>query len=402
MIPSISLNTSEGMLTTKPIMVKVSQESPSNKNSSEIDDIILTAETSSQRPYKNETFFLTVILKSKVDLANINMPKFSIEEAIVEPYGEPQIERKIIDGVKLNIVSFQYIVTPLNSGAMHIPSITIEGAIPVKRKSQSGSFFDHDFDSPFFMTGFNHLQPFNRSSQPFTLNVQPPIAGITPWLPARHIALEETWDPMQKLELGDPVVRSIKISAEGILSSQLPDLTDTQNNDRFFKVYADKPIMVDEIKEEAIHSSRTEQYTLIPQQSGTVVLPEVVIEWWDVVKNRKASSRIPARTIEIKPKPETTKAIPPSVSPQNEIVSAPMNEASTQRDPLLYVLILGMGILLLAAIGWGLFLQKKLSHISSPQPLIKPKPPIAVKALKTVAKSKPNDKNEKLPDLNPT
>jgi hypothetical protein len=400
LIPPITINTSEGVLTTNPIMIQVTQEAASGTKSSEVDDIVLITEMSTNHPYKNEPFFLTLTLKSKIDLANVNMPKFSIEDAIVEPNGEPRVEKKIVDGIRLNTVTFNYLVTPLNAGTLHIPSITLQGAMPVKRKTQSNSFFDHDFDPFFLMPGFDRLQPFTTASTPVTLNVQPAVAGIVPWLPARNLTIEESWDPSQKLEVGEPITRSIKIVAEGILSSQLPDLSERQNRDQHLKVYADKPVIGDEIKEKTIHSYRLEQYTLIPQQSGNLTLPEITLEWWDVAKNEKAVASLPSRSVEIHPNIHSVKNIPSTTTTQDLSVSATIPDSSIQRDPLLYGLIAGLAILLIAAMIWVTVLQKKISQITSPPKADKPKPQQTVQPPKP--KAKPKDKNEKLPDLNPT
>lgn len=402
LIPAIDIHTAEGVLTTSPIIVKVSPEAAPETKRSEADDIALSAEISTQHPYKNETFFLTVTLKSKIDLVNVHMPKFSIEEAIVATNGEPLIEKSIVDGIKLHVVTFNYLVTPLNAGVLHIPSITLEGAISVKRKTRSSSFFNDDLDPLFLMPGFNQLQSFVKASSPFTLNVQPAIAGMTPWLPARHLSIEESLDSSQKLEVGEPITRSIKINAEGILSSQLPDLTDRQNDDSSFKIYADKPVTVNEIKGETIHSYRLEQYTLIPQKPGNLTLPGITIEWWDIAKNQKAVSFLPGRTIEIQPKANHLKDTALDTSIESRTATAPSQDSSNSRDPLLYALIFGLAVLLLGAVSWVILLQKKLLRITSPQKTETPKTLSVAQSLKTTRKPAAKDKNEKLPDLNPT
>lgn len=402
LIPPISINTSEGVLTTNPIMVKVTQESASGTKSSETDDIVVITEMSTRHPFKNETFFLTVTLKSKSDLANIKMPKFSIEDAIVELNGEPRIEKKIVDGMKFNIVNFKYLVTPLNAGTLHIPSIRLEGAIPMKIQTQSNSFFDQDFDPFFLMGGFNRLQSFTKASAPITLNVQPAVAGIVPWLPARNLTIEEFWDPAQKLEVGEPITRSIKIVAEGILSSQLPDLTERQSSDQHLKIYADKPVTGDEFKENTIHSHRLEQYTIIPQQSGNLTLPEIAVEWWDVAKNEKAIALLPSRSVEIQPKIHNLKNISSTSITEDLSINVATLDSSIQRDPLLYGLIAGLAILLVAAMIWVAVLQKKISKITLPQKADKPNPQRVMQPPKIKEKPKSKDKKEKLPDLNPT
>ncbi len=397
LIPPIDIHTSDGTLTTDPIKITVTHEVAKEKSSA-ADDILLTTEISNRQPYKNETFFLTIMLKSKIDLININMPKFSIEDAIIEMNGQPRIEKSIIGTTKFNTVTFNYLITPLNTGALHIPAISLEGAIPVKRKTQSNSFFDPIF----LMSGFDHPQSFIKTSEPLTLNVHPSVAGMMPWLPARQLTIEESWDPSQKLEVGEPLTRSIKIIAQGILCSQLPDLAEKQSEGSDLKVYADKPLMGNEVKENTIHSYRLEQYTLIPQQSGSLTLPEIALEWWDVTKNKRALASLPSRSLEIAPKIHSEKNLPSNTSTQDQSVSAAELDSSNQRDPLLYGLIAGLAILLIAAAVWVVTLQKKISQMKAPPRTEKPNPQQVVQSPKIKEKPKTKDKKEKLPDLNPT
>ena len=76
------------------------------------------------------------------------------------------------------------------------------------------------------MTGFERLKPFSLSTSEAVLDVQPPAAGVNPWLPARSLNLVEIWDDSQTLQAGEPIALGFKIVAEGILSNQLPSLAD--------------------------------------------------------------------------------------------------------------------------------------------------------------------------------
>lgn len=397
LIPAIEIHTSKGVLTTDPIKITVSQEAIT---SPETEDILLTTEISTHNPYKNEPFFLTITLQSKIDLININMPKFSIEDAIVEQNGEPLIEKSAIGRTKFNTVTFSYLITPLNAGTLHIPAISIEGAIPVKRKTQSNSFFNPIF----VMSAFDRPQSFIKRSTPLTLNVRPSVIGMNPWLPARHLTIEESWDPTQKLEVGEPLTRSIKIVADGILCSQLPDLNESENpvSHSHFKIYTDKPLMGNEIKKNTIHSYRLEQYTLIPQQSGNLTLPEIALEWWDITKNKKALAFLPSRNLEIEPKIHSEKNELSRTNTQDQSVIAAESDSPNQKDSLLYGLIATLAILLITAAIWVAVLQKKISQMRAPAKTDKPKVQQALQPPKIKEKAKAKDKKEKLPDLNPT
>ena len=355
-IPSINIDTSEGILSSQPIkinVVKPSAESPNNHG------IHLTTDVSNPSPYKNEPFIFTVKLASKENLLNVQIEKISIENTITEMNGEPKIFQMMVDGVRTNILEVSYLITPLKAGTLEIPSTFIQGSIPIRNK---GSIFDDNLHLFSMMQGFDHLKPFAVGTEKVILDVQPVIAGMNPWIPAKSLHIEEIWDTSQAIQAGNPLTRGFKIAAEGVRANQLPNLNDLQINDPLFKIYADKPELIEDTKEGLIKSYRTEQYTLIPQQPGMLTLPEISIAWWDVTKQKKMVSRIPARTLEVLPAAESTS--------QEEIAFADIQATGlssqaidTPKDPLLCALIGGLAGLLAIALFWGIWLQKKISRL---------------------------------------
>jgi len=404
-IPSISINTSDGTLTSDPIRISVVKGNPTASDS-DIKEITFTADVSQAKPYKNEPVIYTVKLASKIDLSNIRVQKLNIEDAIVESNGEPKIYKRIVDGIKVDVIEFGYLITPLKAGPLKIPAIIIQGDIPIRRKSRQGSVFD-DSESFFRMLAFDQLKPFTLATEEVVLDVQPALVDMNPWLPARSLRIEEIWDESQTLQAGEPIIRGFKIVAEGIMSSQLPSLNDLQIKDNSFKIYADKPESGDEIKDGTIHSFRKEQYTLIPQQSGALTLPEISLAWWDVAKKERVFAHIPSRTLQIKGGVENAKSQITRTEEERLPIPAFRNEL-VQRDSIFYVLMAGLAVLLLSAILWVIALQKKIGRLTEKAGTgdlkIADKPDSSRQPLRSNAEARrpTKDKNEKLPDLNPT
>lgn len=406
-IPPISIDTNEGTLSSDPIKILVVKGAAAGRSeSSDTEGLTLTTDVSKAKPYKSEPFFYTIRLTSKMELANIKMQKVNMEDAIIEANGEPQVFKKFIDGKRVDIIEYSYLITPLKAGPLKIPSFVIQGGIPMRRRPHMGSFFDDDFDPVFMVQGFDHLKPFTLATEEIVLNVQPAVASVNPWLPAKSVKIEEIWNESQPLQAGEPLTRGFKIVAEGIKSSQLPGLNDLQISDNSFKIYADKPEMGEQIKDGNVKSFRKEQYTLIPQHAGALTLPEISLAWWDVTKNEKVVTRIPSRTLQILP---ATGSMQNNMTPNvDEDHTVPATQAAViQRDPILYALIGGLAILLIGAIFWGIALQKKIMRLTE-KPIdqkIADKREKAIHPQKSpIPKVKPpaKDKKEKLPDLNPS
>jgi hypothetical protein len=399
-IPPIAMDTSEGVLRTQSIIVHVAEGSTSlDPHSSEIEDVIFEVEISNDKPYKNEPFIYTTRLISKKNLVNLQFNKSDIKDAMVENNGEPKIYHKIVNGVRLDIIEFSYVVTPLKPGVLTIAAATIQGGIPVKRKSQNRSLFDRDFDPFLMMQGFDQIEPFILKTEAVSVDVQPAVAGMFPWIPATSFKIEEECDASQTLKAGDPFTRSFTITAEGVKSGQIPSLQDLQGKNSPFQIYADTPQLGDEVKEGHLQSYRKEVYTLIPQQSGPLTLPEISLTWWDVVKKERRTVLIPSRTLQVAPAVKISANDLTSSNPEPQVVIV-------QKDPILYIIIASLACMLIGAVFLGYMLQKKIARLTdAPQTVKKTekkeefKPCIKVESIQKPPKK---EKKEKLPDLNPT
>ena len=407
-IPPINIDTAEGILTSNPIIIQVVKTTGSS-SSDALESVVITADVTNSQPYKNEPFVMTVKILSRKGMADIQVEKIDLENGVIEVSEEPKMYKTLVDGFHVNVIEFSYLITPLKAGLLTIPPIAVKGVVSENHLSGARSLFDED---PFgILQRFAQYKPFQISTEEKAITVQPQAAAMRSWLPAKSLTIEESWDNPQSLQVGEPFTREFKMTAEGVKAHQIPSLSDQQLYNDSFKTYADQPDLGDETRNHEIFSYRKEQYTLIPQKPGTLILPELSIEWWDVNKKEKVIARVPARTVTILPSTESTLTTEVK-GVENLIVDHPIvietQQVVTHRDPMLYALIAGLAVLLLIAVFWGISLQKKITRYEEPS-LLKEKmikPPVKPSNLpvKKTAKKKPSkkDPNEKLPDLNPT
>lgn len=408
-IPPIAVDTTEGLLFTQPISLRVLKGSSSSRTSSVDNGLNITAKVSNSSPYKNEPLLYTAFLSSKLPLYHVQTQKMQVDDAIVELQGEPKIEERAIDGVLFQVLEFTYLITPLKTGTLTIPSIAVQGAIPQKRKGGSSSFFNDYLDPFSLMQRVESLTPFTLMTEEIALDIQPALPEVSPWLPAKDFSLQEVWSSDQTFQVGEPFSRGFLMKAEGVKVSQLPRLEGLQGDSSNFKVYADKPEEQEKMQQGVIHSSRKEHYTLIPQQSGTQVLPEISISWWDSINKEKRISTIPARTVQILPSLETTSSSHDEIAFAQDTSSVPREIPTASTD--LYLIFYGIiGILiffLMAALFWGFTLQRKIASLTQDpsQKAVKQNKPTAPKVQKPIPPSVTviqRERKEKLPDLNPT
>jgi hypothetical protein len=103
----------------------------------------------------------------------------------------------------------------------------------------------------------------------------------------------------------------------GVPAAQLPALKiDVPDG---FRSYPDQPKREDQLKENGVLGILQEKLALVPTRPGTLRLPEIKIDWWDLDDERWHQARLPALDVEVLPatnQPAVT-ATPPAV-PQQE------------------------------------------------------------------------------------
>ncbi len=134
---------------------------------------------------------------------------------------------------------------------------------------------------------------------PRALIVLPPrTTQGEPWLPARHLALEESWshDPAA-LTAGQPVVRTLVVRAAGISGNRLPSLPIT--GQARLSVHEDTGWFSSEYLDDGMAGLRAQRFILIAQDEGEIELPALSLAWWDTGANLPAVATLPARTLRI-------------------------------------------------------------------------------------------------------
>ena len=381
-IPSISIETSEGTLGSQPVSLLVDKAS-SQPSENQRKAVSLTARTSQFNPYKNEPITYAATLVSPHNMTNVKLGEFSVDNAIVETLKEPVRYHTVENGIELEVIEIKYLVTPLKSGKITIPSFVIQGDIP-GGGSPFGSYLNDETDSfgmlqnitPFGVFGMTRPEPFRAAADEITLEVKPPVPGVVPWLPATSVEIFENWEDGQILKVGEPILRGFTLQAEGLAASQLPSLEARQNGADGFRIYADKPILEDELRDEGITGRRLENYTLIPQRAGRLVLPKISLAWWNVEADTIAYATLPERPLEVAPEIQDNYE-PPLGGPSARQDGEPMDPRGsaalegihqtpsvTSQNRLLYGIIAGLAAVLLLGSFWIIRLSRRVAGLA--------------------------------------
>ena len=97
--------------------------------------------------------------------------------------------------------------------------------------------------------------------------------------------------------MGEPITRTITLSAQGLTGAQIQPLPSTDSPD--YKIYPDQPKIEEQVSSAGILGIRTETLALVPNRMGEMVLPPIEVRWWDTEKQRMQTSALPAVTLQV-------------------------------------------------------------------------------------------------------
>jgi hypothetical protein len=196
-------------------------------------------------------------------------------------------------GATVLAIERAYAVVPRASGRLVVPGATLEDVVRYGEASPGAT-----------PPARGALRGPRR-----VLEVRPIPAGApAPWLPARALALEETWsrDPASLAE-GMAVTRTLTITARGLAAERLPRLEMAAH--AALGAHHDRPELATEYSAEGTIGRRVQRIVLVPLADGAHVLPALDVRWWDVAADAPRVAALEARRVQLRA------ALPPEDAP---------------------------------------------------------------------------------------
>lgn len=298
-------------------------------------DIFIEIEASPETPYVQSQVIYTLRLFVGVSTgrATLTAPQISGGEAIIERLGEDSQYQATRGGRNFIVRERRYAVFPQGTGPLTIGPATFEAMVIPNR-------------------GFSRVQRLRSDSIELDVRAAvapPPEYAGAAWLPARNLRLAETWsDRAQGFSLGVPRTRTLTIEADGVLETQLPELSLDQVEG--VRQYPDQPELDREITDTGLQGRRIERYAVIAQREGELEMPGVELPWWNVATERWEVARIEPRTVEVLP--GANPAVAPAPLPETP-VEAPVPDVPPSYWPLVSAAL---------ALGWIATVAFMLRH----------------------------------------
>lgn len=264
----------------------------SNAQGAQARQYYVTAEVDKNEVYLQQQIKYTVKIHLAGEIQRGSLQSPELEGAVIKQLGEDSEYQDIINGVRYRIIERNFAIIPQSSGTYSIDGPIFQGE--VLTDSRQGFGF------------FNRTKAINRTGPRQEIKVKPiPENFSDHWLPSEFVQLNEEWQGDDKnFIVGEPITRTLTLTAAGLVEEQLPEITASYPPQ--FKTYPDQASTSTVEKDNILFAQRIENIAVIPNQTGVFVLPEVEVSWFNVLTEQIEIASIPARSINVLPAPNSS------------------------------------------------------------------------------------------------
>lgn len=304
LIPAFSINTE----TSETITINVDSSAQSTSGSSQ--PLQAWTVASSDAVYPNQQLIVTIEISAQNDVGNLNGPELVVKDAQVESLDQQSFQR-VENGVTRQTVQLTYSVSADTPGEIVIPRMTFTA----NKGGQRGFFGTRG-------------QKVTARTEQLTIKVKPlPSTAPNPWFPAENVQIRSEWSgDINAVKVGEPITRTITITARGQQAETISPLTNANSVDGI-KAYKDQAQLHTQTTENGFVGTRIESSAIVASQEGTVLLPELKLNWWNVKTDRLEQAILPAETLVAT---RTASALE-EIAPTTEIFEPRVNDSNLVR-----------------------------------------------------------------------
>ena len=281
-IPALKI----GSLTTQAIDIKVSQPGK-QQNSTVNDSIFIENSANKTKIYLDQPLILQtkIFVSENINDGDIQPP--TLAGANIERIDAKKPTQVIRQGIRYQVLTYQYQITPSESGDVTITSPLLIGT--VLKATRTNNWNNN-----------STLEPINIRGNDVNLTVKEiPVNFKGDWLVSEDVQLIENNNlQQQKYTVGEPITRSISLQIASLPIDKMPEIK--LNYDTSLRYYPDQ----DDLKQGEIggllYSQRTITHAIIPSEKGQLILPEIKIPWWNSNTEKQEFAILPAQTLTIK------------------------------------------------------------------------------------------------------
>lgn len=277
-----------------------------------------------EQPYVQQSTVLTVRLYTDQPLYQASLAPPSGEGILVESYGQDVKTQTTLNGRRYDVVQRQYLLTPQRSGKLTLSGAILDAQMPGRSSGLFGGMV-------------TQTQPIRLRAEALELDVRPrpPEWTGSVWLPAQSLTLTEEWQPDDdRIRAGEPITRTLKLTAVGATGAQLPDLSAALSLPEGVKAYPDQSELHTAEQDGQPVGSRVQNIALIADRAGSIELPALTVSWWDTRTQRQREATLPARSLTVLPGAGASQAAAAAAAEPQAAAPVAAGAADTAPQPL--------------------------------------------------------------------
>ncbi|MEO3679731.1 BatD family protein [Rheinheimera fenheensis] len=283
-------------LSTEPMTLEVLDEAPTNRGQNQ--ELFLQASIDQQKLYVQQLTYYQVTIYFNGDLQRGSLSEPQLEGASISQVGQDVEGTELVNGIRYRTITRRYAITPQRSGNFSISPPTFNGEM-VDRDSARYNYFAR-------------TKTVVAQGQPLDISVNAIPANFPgSWLVAGLVTLTEEWTPeLSELKQGEPVTRTITLSAVDVAENQLPEL-----NQQFpdgLRLYQEQPQSKSAERNGRLVAQKIFTSAVVANKAGELELPEVRLPWWNSQTNQLDYATLPARTLKVAGAPQASVPAPAS------------------------------------------------------------------------------------------
>ena len=263
---------------------------PASQSSGQGAELFLENSFSHDKVHVQQMLYYEIKIYFKGELQRGNLSQPELDGAEIEQVGKDIENSEIVNGERYQTITRRYSVVPQKSGNLTLTAPFFNGEMIDRDNSR------YDY--------FARTKAVSAEGKALSLQVSAiPDGQQHHWLPSELVALTDEWTPSsQQLVQGEPVTRTITLTALDLADHQLPDLQLGAVNGA--KIYPEQPQSRKAERNGRIVAQKVFSYAIIADQSGELVMPEVRVQWWNTKTNQPDVAVLPAVTLQVSANPQ--------------------------------------------------------------------------------------------------
>ena len=205
-------------------------------------------------------------------------------------------------------------------GKLEIPPIPV--TVSVKQWGVNAAETPHEMSTP---------------SASLECRVPPGAEGIQGLISTNRLEADQSWSSSPDTSAtGDAITRNVSLSAEDVSGMAFPPMLHPEIEG--VGIYPGEPSVTDTSERGSLRGEREESVTYVLEQPGQIVLPSIVLSWWDIDDRVLRRIELPGLDLTVEGEPTPEPIVEPEVAPPQK-----------SRDP---VLLAAMAAVLIALGLW--------------------------------------------------